>query len=54
VVQPENLDPAVVRPKERKLIELCREEKARGRQVWVYVQFNNAYAVQERLAELLE
>jgi hypothetical protein len=35
------------------LIDLVRSEKARGRQVWVYVQFTEKHDVQARLETLL-
>ncbi len=54
VVRPYNLDKAVVRPKERQLVELCLGEKRAGRQVWVYVQFTQRHDVQGRLEGLLK
>jgi len=53
VVRPQNLDPKAVLPKERALIELCRAERAAGRQVWVYVQFTRAHDVAGRLERVL-
>jgi hypothetical protein len=54
VVEPANLDESAVRPKEQSLIDLCREEKAAGRQVWVFVQYTDTYDVQGRLERLLK
>ena len=53
VAVPPNLPEDVVRPKERALIDLLRAEKAKGRQVWVYVQYTDAHDVQGRLEHLL-
>jgi hypothetical protein len=53
VATPPNLPEAVVRPKERVLIDLVRGERARGRQVWVYVQYTDRHDVQGRLEKLL-
>jgi tape measure domain-containing protein len=54
VAIPDNLSRAKVRPKEKALIDLCKSEKAKGRQVWVYVQFVDKHDVQSRLEKLLE
>lgn len=54
VVQPADLDREAVRPKEQKLIDICKAEKAAGRQVWVYVQMTGIRDIQPRLKMLLE
>ena len=53
VVCPPNLSEDVIRPKEQALIELVRTERAKGRKVWVYVQFTDKHDVQGRLDKLL-
>ena len=53
VAVPPNLSEEVVRPKERELIDLIRSEKARGRKVWVYVQYTDKHDVQGRLERIL-
>lgn len=53
VVTPANLDSLIVRPKERKLIDICQQEFCLGRQVWVYVQLNGERNVESRVARLL-
>ena len=54
VVQPADLDREAVRPKERKLIDICKAEFQEGRQVWVYCQMTGKRNVQPRLKALLE
>jgi hypothetical protein len=41
VVNPPNLDPLVLRPKEQALIERVLQEKNEGRQVWIYCQYTD-------------
>jgi hypothetical protein len=53
VAVPPNLAEAAVRPKEQALLDLVASEKARGRKVWVYVQFTSRHDVQGRVARLL-
>jgi hypothetical protein len=53
VVRPPNLSEEVIRPKEQALIDLVQAEKAKGRKVWVYVQFTDKHDVQSRLEKLL-
>jgi hypothetical protein len=53
VVRPRDMDPAVVLPKEKALLDLCKAEKEAGRQVWVYVQFTDKHDVLGRLKNLL-
>ena len=54
VVTPRSLPEAVVYPKERTLIEICKKQKAEGVQTWVYVQMTGKRNVQPRLRALLE
>lgn len=54
VVTPANLDSLIVRPKERKFIDICQQEFSLGRLVWVYVQLNGERNVESRVARLLE
>lgn len=53
VATPPNLDEAILRPKEQALIDLVRSEKARGRKVWVYVQYTDKHDVQGRLEQMI-
>jgi hypothetical protein len=53
VALPPNLPEDIIRPKEQALIDLVRTEKAKRRQVWVYVQFTDKHDVQGRLERLL-
>ena len=50
---PPDLDGSVVRPKERSLLELVREERLYERQTWVFVQMTNKHDVAGRLERLL-
>jgi len=54
VVIPKNLDESIIRPKEKRLIELIHQEAAEGRQCWVYVQYTGHYDVQDRIEDILE
>jgi hypothetical protein len=54
VATPPNLAADIVRPKERELIDLIRSEKAKGRKVWVYVQYTDRHDVQGRLEQILQ
>src|ERR1043166_2120914 len=49
VANPPNLAEDVIRPKEQALIDLIQSEKAKGRKVWVYVQFTDKHDVQGRI-----
>jgi hypothetical protein len=53
VAEPRNLSQDVTRPKEQALIDLILAEKARGRKVWVFVQFTERRDVPARLEMLL-
>ena len=54
VATPPNLGIEAVRPKERELVDLIRSEKAKGRKVWVYVQYTDKHDVQGRLERILQ
>lgn len=54
VVTPKNLDPKVIRPKERELIDLVKREVAEGRQCWVYSVMTDARDVVGRLTDLFK
>src|SRR6185436_12316046 len=51
---PANLSAAVIRPKERKLLDVVQNEVTLGRQVWIYVQLNGKHDVESRVARLIE
>jgi hypothetical protein len=53
VTTPPNLPEDIIRPKEHALIELVKSERAKGRKLWVYVQFTDKHDVQSRLEKLL-
>jgi SNF2 family DNA or RNA helicase len=53
VAIPPHLSEATIRPKEQALLDLVGAEKARGRKVWVYVQYTDKHDVQARLETLL-
>jgi hypothetical protein len=53
VAMPPSLSEDVIRPKEQALIDLVQSEKAKGRKVWVYVQFTDKHDVSARLEKLL-
>jgi SNF2 family DNA or RNA helicase len=53
VATPPSLSEDTIRPKEQALIDLVGAEKAKGRKVWVYVQFTDKRDVQCRLDKLL-
>jgi len=52
VVTPASLDPDVVRPKERALIDTVKRERAAGRQCWVFVERTVKRDVAGRLDKL--
>ena len=54
IVTPQSLDASVIYPKEQRLIEICKRQKADGIQTWVYVQMTGKRNVQPRLKTLLE
>ena len=47
------LDIDKIRPKEQKLIELCKEKKAAGDHVLVYCEYTKKLDISERLAKIL-
>lgn len=53
VAVPPTLSEDAIRPKEQALIDLVNDEKAKGRKVWVYVQYTDKHDVQGRLEKLL-
>jgi hypothetical protein len=54
VADPPDLDAETIRAKEARLIEIVKDNKARGRQCWVYVQMTDKHDIQERLKKLLQ
>lgn len=54
VVEPPNLDPKLVRPKETALIKIVEEERRLGRQCWVYTVMTGERDVAGRLSNLLQ
>jgi SNF2 family DNA or RNA helicase len=54
VAMPPHLSEEVIRPKEQALIDLVESEKAKGRKVWVYVQYTDRHDVQGRLERTLK
>jgi hypothetical protein len=53
IVQPESLDQSIVYPKERALLDICRNEASAGNQVWIYCQMTGKRDIQPRLKQLL-
>lgn len=53
VTSPANLDSSVVRPKEQRLIDICKQQNKEGRQSWIYVQMTGKRNIQPRLQKLL-
>ena len=53
VTIPPELPQEVIRPKEQAVIDLVRSERAKGRKVWIYLQFTDKHDVQGRLERLL-
>lgn len=53
VVKPVSHDPKELLPKEKRLIEILRKEKAEGRQCWVYVQYTDTHPVLARLEKII-
>lgn len=54
VVTPRSICEDTVYPKEQALIDICKKQKADGRQTWVYVQMTNKRNIQPRLKKLIE
>ena len=53
VVQPRSLDPSIIYPKEKALLEICRREVQAGNQVWTYCQMTGKRDIQPRLKQIL-
>ncbi|MFZ5832419.1 MAG: DEAD/DEAH box helicase family protein [Planctomycetota bacterium] len=53
VVQPAELSRKVTYAKEQRLVELVKQQRAEGRQTWVFIQYNDKYDVMARLATKL-
>lgn len=54
VVSPMNFDTSIIMPKERDLIDYCKEKIGKKEQVWVYCQMTDKKNVMPRLASLLK
>ena len=54
VVTPKDMDRNKVFPKEQRLIDICVQQKAEGRQSWVYVNMTGKRDILPRLKGLLE
>jgi clan AA aspartic protease (TIGR02281 family) len=54
VVTPQDCPEDRVYPKEQRLIDICKKQKADGRQSWVYVNMTGKRNIQPRLKKLLE
>ena len=53
VATPPELDANVIRPKERRLVEICKDIVGRGRQAWVYAEMTGKHDVLNRLQKIL-
>ena len=54
VTTPPTLDRDTLWPKERKLLEILAEEKAQGRQVWVFCMYTSTHPVLGRLEKIIQ
>ena len=54
VTTPPTLDKNLLWPKEQKLLEILRQEKAQGRQCWVFCVYTSAHPVLERLEKIVQ
>jgi hypothetical protein len=54
VVTPPTLDRNTLWPKEKKLLEILSQEKAQGRQCWVFAVYTTTHPVLERLEKLIK
>ena len=54
VACPPTLDKTVLWPKELKLLEILRQEKAEGRQCWVFACYTNTHPVLQRLEKVIQ
>jgi hypothetical protein len=53
VTTPPTLDCDTLWPKERKLLEILRQEKEAGRQCWVFCVYTNSHPVLQRLEKII-
>ena len=53
VTTPPTLDQNTLWPKEKKLLEILRAEKAQGRQCWVFAVYTSTHPVVERLERII-
>ena len=53
VVQPPTLDENLIWPKEKKLLEILRQERACGKQCWVFATYTGVHPVTERLRRVI-
>ena len=53
VATPPTLDQNTLWPKEKKLLEILRAEKAQGRQCWVFAVYTSTHPVVERLQRIV-
>ncbi len=51
---PPTLDRNTLWPKEHKLLEILRQEKAEGRQCWVFCVYTNSHPVLQRLEKIVQ
>ena len=54
VATPPTLDQNTLWPKEKKLLEILRTEKAQGRQCWVFAVYTSTHPVVERLEKIVK
>jgi hypothetical protein len=54
VASPPTLDRDTLWPKERKLLEILREEKSQGRQCWVFAIYASTHPVLQRLERIIQ
>lgn len=54
VSTPASLDKTTLWPKERKLLEILAQEKAQGRQCWVFCVYTSTHPVLERLEKVVK
>jgi hypothetical protein len=54
VVTPANLDPTVIRPKEQEAVDYALDQRAKGRQTWIYVCYTDKRDCIARLERFLK
>ena len=54
VASPPTLDPNTLWPKEKKLLEILRTERAQSRQCWVFAVYTSTHPVVERLEKIIK